>query len=111
MATKRPTVSQLADRLAIEDLLGRYMFALDWNDMESFEDMFTPDAEFEFASGTLKGRDNIVAAIKKFKTKIGTIYTNNLHSAGRNPCSLAPFHSRKSDPHRRQIGMGSRLLV
>jgi hypothetical protein len=63
-----------ADRAAIEDLMARYLFALDYNDLDSFIDMFTDDAEFEFARGRIAGRDNILAAVKGFKVRIGELY-------------------------------------
>ena len=63
-----------ADRAAIEDLMARYLFALDYNDMDSFIAMFTPDAEFEFARGRVAGADNILAAVKGFKQRIGEHY-------------------------------------
>jgi len=63
-----------ADRAAIEDLMARYMFALDWNDFDSFGAMFTDDGEIEFARGTCKGRKEIVETIKAFKARIVEIY-------------------------------------
>jgi len=63
-----------ADRAAIEDLMARYLFALDYNDLDSFIGMFTDDAEFEFARGRVAGRDNILAAVKGFKLRIGEHY-------------------------------------
>ncbi len=62
------------DRAAIEDLMARYLFALDYNDFDSFGAMFTDDGEIEFARGSVKGRDNLVATIKEFKEKIVEIY-------------------------------------
>ena len=49
-----------ADRAAIEDLMARYLFALDYNDLDGFIEMFTDDAEFEFARGRVSGKDNIL---------------------------------------------------
>jgi hypothetical protein len=63
-----------ADRAAIEDLMARYLFALDYNDLDSFIGMFTDDAEFEFARGRVAGKDNILAAVKGFKLRIGEHY-------------------------------------
>ncbi|HEX9805375.1 MAG TPA: nuclear transport factor 2 family protein [Alteraurantiacibacter sp.] len=64
------------DRAAIEDLMARYMFALDWNDFDTFGQTFTDDAEFEYARGMAKGRDAIVETIRGFKERIGSIYTD-----------------------------------
>lgn len=62
------------DRAEIEDLMARYLFAMDWNDFDAYAEMFTEDGEIEFSSGLTKGRDNIVAAVKAFKGRIGMIY-------------------------------------
>jgi len=62
------------DRAQIEDLMARYLFALDYNDLDSFIEMFTDDAEFEFASGRVKGKAAILEAVKRFKVRIGEHY-------------------------------------
>lgn len=64
------------DRAEIENLMARYLFALDWNDFDTFGQTLTEDAEFEYARGTAYGRANIVETIKGFKERIGTIYTD-----------------------------------
>jgi uncharacterized protein (TIGR02246 family) len=74
MSVSTAAASYAEDRAEIEDLMARYLFALDWNDFDAYADMFTEDAEIEFSSGLTKGRDNIVAAVKAFKGRIGTIY-------------------------------------
>ena len=63
-----------ADRAEIEDLMARYLFALDWNDFDGFAATLTEDAELEFARGNIVGRDNIVDAIRGFKERIVQIY-------------------------------------
>src|SRR5690606_18658464 len=63
-----------ADRAAIEDLMARYLFALDYNDLDSFIETFTDDAEFEFARGRIAGKANILEAVKGFKKRIGEHY-------------------------------------
>ncbi len=72
--TQTDALQYAADRAAIEDLMARYLFALDWNDFDSFAATLTEDATFEYARGTLIGRDDIVAAIKGFKEKIVEVY-------------------------------------
>lgn len=62
------------DRAEIEDLMARYLFAMDYNDFEAYGDTFTEDGELEFASGTAKGRANIRATAASFKERISTIY-------------------------------------
>ncbi|WP_164549725.1 nuclear transport factor 2 family protein [Altericroceibacterium xinjiangense] len=64
------------DRAEIEDLMARYLFAMDYNDFDSYAATFTEDAELEFASGATKGRDNIRATAKSFKERIATVYTD-----------------------------------
>lgn len=62
------------DRAAIEDLMARYLFAMDWNDFDAYAETFTEDGELEFARGSAKGRENIRELVKTFKEKIGEIY-------------------------------------
>lgn len=64
-----------ADRAEIEDLMGRYLFAMDYGDLDSYVATFTEDGEIEFASGTYKGREAIYEAVKRFKEGIGRFYT------------------------------------
>ncbi|MEO6389058.1 MAG: nuclear transport factor 2 family protein [Croceibacterium sp.] len=66
--------SYASDRAEIEDLMARYLFALDYNDLDSFIAMFTDDAEFEFARGRVQGRDTILETVKGFKKRIGEHY-------------------------------------
>ena len=62
------------DRAEIEDLMARYLFALDYNDLDTFIATFTDDAVFDFARGRIEGKDAILAAVKGFKTRIGELY-------------------------------------
>jgi hypothetical protein len=64
------------DRAEIEDLMARYLFALDYNDLDSFAEMFTDDIEFDFAPGTVKGKQELVETVRRFKERIGGIYTD-----------------------------------
>ncbi|HSG33011.1 MAG TPA: nuclear transport factor 2 family protein [Sphingomonadaceae bacterium] len=64
------------DRAAIEDLMARYLFAMDWNDFDTYADTFTEDGTLEFARGAVTGRDNIRAAAKGFKEAVAGIYTD-----------------------------------
>jgi hypothetical protein len=68
--------SYARDRAEIEDLMARYLFALDYNDLDSFIAMFTEDAEFEFARGTAYGKADILETVKGFKERIATIYVD-----------------------------------
>ena len=62
------------DRAQIEDLMSRYLFAIDYNDWDSYVETFAPDGELEFASGTSKGRDAIRKNVTDFAAGIGKFY-------------------------------------
>jgi hypothetical protein len=70
--TYAPTYAQ--DRAEIEDLMARYLFAIDYFDWDSYVETFAPNGELEFASGTSKGRDAIRAAVTSFSSRIGQFY-------------------------------------
>ncbi len=65
------------DRAEIEDLMARYLFALDYNDLDTFIAMFTDDAVFDFARGRIEGKAAILEAVKGFKARIGDIYKDD----------------------------------
>jgi hypothetical protein len=52
------------DRAEIDDLLSRYLFALDWQDPEIYGDIFTSDGVLVWAGGTVNGRAAIVQEIR-----------------------------------------------
>lgn len=62
------------DRAEIEDLLARYLMAMDYNDFDTYADTFIEDGTLEFARGAVTGRENIRAAAKGFKEAVGSIY-------------------------------------
>jgi len=62
------------DRAEIEDLMARYLFAIDYNDWDSYVETFAPDGVLEFASGTSVGRPAIRAMVMKFAEGIGRFY-------------------------------------
>lgn len=64
-----------ADRAEIEDLMARYLFAIDYFDWDAYLATFAPDGELEFASGSYKGHDAIREAVTSFTTRIGEFYT------------------------------------
>ena len=72
------------DRAEIEDLMARYLFAIDYSDWDAYVATFAPDGELTFASGTSKGRDAIRAAVTKFSEGIGRFY----HTADGKPAKL-----------------------
>jgi ketosteroid isomerase-like protein len=55
------------DRAAIDDLLSRYLFALDWQDPEMYGDVFTEDGVLVWAGGTVNGRAAIVQEMRNAK--------------------------------------------
>jgi uncharacterized protein (TIGR02246 family) len=52
------------DRAEIDDLLARYLFALDWQDPQMYGDVFTEDGVLVWAGGTVNGRDAIVQEMR-----------------------------------------------
>lgn len=69
-----PTYAQ--DRAEIEDLLSRYLFAMDHNDFETYADTFTLDGTLEYATGKVTGRENVRAEAKAFKERVGKIFVD-----------------------------------
>lgn len=47
------------DRAAIEDLQGRYLFAMDFQDAETYASTFAPDGVINWARGEIRGREAI----------------------------------------------------
>ncbi len=62
------------DRAEIEDLMARYLFAMDWNDFDAYAECFTEDATLEFAQGSVTGREEIREKARGFKEAVGSIY-------------------------------------
>ena len=67
-----PTYAQ--DRAEIEDLMSRYLFAIDYFDWDAYVATFAPDGELEFASGVSHGREAIRTAVTNFSQGIGRFY-------------------------------------
>jgi hypothetical protein len=80
--TYSPTYGQ--DRAEIEDLMARYLFAIDYFDWDAYVATFAPDGELEFASGKSKGREAIRKAVTSFSQRIGEFY----HTADGKPAKL-----------------------
>jgi hypothetical protein len=66
--------SYAQDRAEIEDLMARYLFAIDYFDWDAYVATFAEDGELEFASGTSRGRDAIRTAVTNFSQGIGRFY-------------------------------------
>ncbi|HSW38552.1 MAG TPA: nuclear transport factor 2 family protein [Acidobacteriota bacterium] len=60
------TSSYAEDRALIEDLQARYMFALDFGDMETFAKTFAEDGIIDIGDGEVKGRQKIVEYLNSF---------------------------------------------
>lgn len=64
------------DRAEIEDLMARYLFAMDHNDFDTYADTFIEDGVLDYARGAVQGRETIRAEAKGFKEAVGKIYTD-----------------------------------
>ncbi len=64
------------DRAEIEDLMARYLLAMDWNDFDMYAETFAEDGTLDYAGGQTKGRENIRAEAKEFKERVGTIFVD-----------------------------------
>lgn len=74
MARYSETYAQ--DRAEIEDLMARYLLAMDWNDFDSYADCFTEDGTLDYAAGQTVGRENIRAEAKEFKERVAEIFVD-----------------------------------
>jgi SnoaL-like domain len=72
------------DRAEIEDLMARYMFAIDYFDWDAYVGTFAPDGELTFARGTTQGREAIRAVVMDFSRGIARSY----HTADGQPAKL-----------------------
>ncbi len=66
-ATGRYDPRYAQDRSEIEDLQARYMFALDWQDAESYAGTFTEDGILDWAGGIARGREAIKADVRTMR--------------------------------------------
>ncbi len=55
----RAPADHTADRVEIQDLQARYLFALDWLDADAYAATFTEDGVLDWASGIARGREAI----------------------------------------------------
>jgi hypothetical protein len=72
----RYPASYAEDRAEIEDLMARYLFAIDYSDWDAYVATFAEDGELEFASGTARGRAAIRDTVTKFASRIAEFYHN-----------------------------------
>lgn len=64
-STLRYAQDYASDRAEIEDLQGRYLFALDWQDPQLYASTFTADGVLVWAGGTVTGREAIVKEMQQ----------------------------------------------
>lgn len=70
----RYSATYAQDRAQIEDLMARYLFAIDYADWDSYVETFATDGTIEFASGKATGRQAIRDLVVKFDEGIGKFY-------------------------------------
>src|SRR5688500_9960067 len=66
--------SYAQDRAEIEELMARYLFAIDYFDWDAYVATFAEDGELEFAAGVSKGREAIRETVTRFAEGIGRFY-------------------------------------
>lgn len=73
-AAEQQAASYADDRAAIEDVMARYLFAIDFHDWDAYVATFAEDGTIEFASGAFTGREEIREAVTSFSENIGAFY-------------------------------------
>ena len=65
------SIQEISDRLEIQDLMVRYSYALDFQDWEAMEALFTPDATVDYSEmGGSKG--NLATTMEFLRTTMPT---------------------------------------
>jgi hypothetical protein len=59
--------ARAADRVEIQDLQARYMFALDWQDADAYAATFTEDGVLDWAGGVVHGREAIRKEVQNMR--------------------------------------------
>jgi hypothetical protein len=71
------TLEQLADRLAIQDLITAYSYAIDFHRFEELDELFTPDATLDFtATGGVAGQ---LPEVKQWLASVLTRFSGHQH--------------------------------
>jgi ketosteroid isomerase-like protein len=73
-------LAEVADRLAIQDLIARYAVVVDNHDFDALDSMFTADAVIDFS--TFNGPVGTVAEIKAFLAASLPLFTRSQHMMG-----------------------------
>lgn len=82
----QPQSSYAEDRALIEDLQGRYILAMDFNDADAYANTFAEDGILNWARGEVVGRD----AIRAFKAD-GTYDLSSFAQEGKWPAAVRHF--------------------
>ncbi|WP_433502982.1 nuclear transport factor 2 family protein [Pseudonocardia halophobica] len=73
------TAAEVASRLAIEQVIARYVHAIDDRDYDTLDDVFTPDAKFDLsAAGGISG--SWAADIKPWYAENLGVFENYFHT-------------------------------
>ena len=67
-------MSYADDRAEIEDLMARYLFALDFFDADAYAATFTEDGVLDWAMGEIRGREAIRAEAGTMKAKMAEVF-------------------------------------
>lgn len=67
-------MSYADDRAEIEDLMARYLFALDFFDADAYAETFAEDGALDWAMGTVEGRDAIRAEAAGMKASMARVF-------------------------------------
>lgn len=59
------------DRMTIDELHSRYIFALDWYDADIVASLFAEDGVLDWAGGVVEGREAIRAAVAEMRVYFG----------------------------------------
>ena len=61
------------DRAEIEDLMARYLFAIDYADWDAYVATFAEDGELEFAAGNSNAHAALLAPVTRFSGRSGRV--------------------------------------
>ena len=65
-----------SDRAEIADLMARYLFAMDYNDYDTYAECFAEDGVLDYAGGVTRGREEIRAEAKVFKDNVARLFVD-----------------------------------
>jgi uncharacterized protein (TIGR02246 family) len=69
-------MSYADDRAEIEDLMARYLFALDFFDADAYAATFAEDGVLDWAMGRVEGREAIRAEASGMKASMASVFGN-----------------------------------